>query len=67
MKIETYARMKSKMLRNLADHCHDRALEALSPNGAAKWAVLMDACLWAATNEGDIALVAELAKDQTHA
>lgn len=59
----TYLRLQSKLLRGLADHCHDKALEAETPQRAAQWIILMDHCLWAATSEGACDVMEAFAKE----
>lgn len=61
--MSAYVRARRKMFRNLADHCHDNALEAVSPRIAAQWMELADACLWITDPDGDADVLGRLAKE----
>ena len=58
--MDRYIRERAKLFRSLADHCHDKVLEATSPHLAVRWIVLMDGLLWCATPEGDVNLLYSL-------
>ena len=47
-----YAKEREKAFRNLADHCHDKAIEQVSPHLAARWISLMETMLWCASGDG---------------
>lgn len=51
-----YFRARKKLCLSLVDHCHDKAIEQLTPHQAARWIVLMDALLWATDLDGDFDL-----------
>ncbi len=48
-----YGKARTKAFRNLADHCHDKAVDAISPHTAAAWIALMDTLMWCAGGDGD--------------
>ncbi len=58
-----YVKARAKLFHNLADHCHDKALETSFPSSARDWIVLMDACLWLAHPDAEIEVVERLFKD----
>lgn len=52
---DRYARERTKLMKMLADHFHDKALETSVPSIAARWVALMDTMLWMAYGDGDSA------------
>ena len=63
MKHSEYVRERRKLFKSLADHCHDKALEASSPYYVARWMVLMDAALWLRCPDAEIDVLESLCHD----
>jgi hypothetical protein len=62
---DTYLRDRKKLLKSLADHAHDKALESTEPHLMARWAVLSDMLLWCAAPEGDVDCLERLCRNPT--
>jgi hypothetical protein len=60
----SYARARRKLMLSLADSFHDQAIATSLPEVAAKWALLMDAALWAADPDGDVEIFDRLSKSE---
>ena len=61
MSIEAYTRKRRQLYRKIADQCFERAMISHSPTLTAKWAALIDALLWAASDEGDTSSIDDIA------
>ena len=60
-----YGKQRAKLFKNLADHCHDKALDTHNPELARDWMVLMDACCWLCHPDAEVDCLERLFRKAT--